>query len=158
MEMERAFYHIDVTEEAQRVSTPALVLHSRDDGAIPFAEGRLLAALIPNARLVPLESRNHILLEQEPAWARFLAEVRAFLGVSAEEGGSGPSHGAFPELTPREAQVLALVARGLSNEAIAAELVLTPKTVRNYVSRIYDKLGVQSRAQAIVLAREAGAG
>jgi DNA-binding NarL/FixJ family response regulator len=51
-----------------------------------------------------------------------------------------------------------LLTRGVSNENIALQLVITPKSVRNYVSRIYDKLGVDSRAQAIVLAREAGIG
>ncbi len=159
-EMERAFYQIDVTEEARQVTTPALVLHPRHDASIPFEEGRLLAALIPSARFVPLESRNHVLLAQEPAWARFLVEMHAFLGVAgdAETEGAGAGQAAFPELTAREAEVLSLLARGWSNEAIAAELVVAPKTVRNYVSRIYDKLGVHSRAQAIVLAREAGMG
>ena len=157
-EMERAFYQIDVTAEARQVTTPTLVLHPRDDATISFEEGRLMAALIPGARFVMLEGRNHIMLPDEPAWSRFLAEVRAFLGVTAESGAAESPRITFPELTPREAEALTLLARGLSNEAIAAELALTPKTVRNYASRIYDKLGVQSRAQAIVLAREAGVG
>lgn len=157
-EMERAFYQIDVTAEARQVTAPTLVLHPRDDASISYEEGRLLATLIPGARFVLLEGRNHILLPQEPAWIRFLAEVRAFLGVSAEGGAGGAAQAPFPELTPREGEVLGLLARGLSNEEIAAALALTPKTVRNYASRIYDKLEVQSRAQAIVLAREAGLG
>lgn len=156
--MERAFYHIDVRELAKRVTVSTLVLHARDDAAIPFEEGRLLAALIPTARFVPLDSRNHILLPDEPAWSRFLAEVRAFLGVVGPEEGASEPQVLFPELTPREVEVLAHMARGASNKAIAEELVVTPKTVRNYVSRIYDKLGVESRARAIVLAREAGLG
>lgn len=156
--MERAFYQIDVTRLAPQVSMPTLVLHSRDDAGIPFEEGRLLAALIPGARFVPLESKNHILLEDEPAWSRFLAEVHSFLGVIGREAETTEPRGAFPELTPREHDVLELVARGASNEAIAEQLVITPKTVRNYVSRIYSKLAVESRAQAIVLAREAGLG
>jgi pimeloyl-ACP methyl ester carboxylesterase/DNA-binding CsgD family transcriptional regulator len=157
--MERAFYQIDVTDLAPQVTRPTLVLHSRDDAAIPFEEGRLLAALIPDARFVPLDSPNHILLEGEPAWSRFLAELHAFLGVVGPEGGETTAPQAlFPELTPREIDVLELMARGASNEAIAAQLVITPKTVRNYVSRIYGKLDADSRAQAIVLAREAGLG
>lgn len=156
--MERAFYQIDVTEPAKRVAVPTLVLHARDDAAIPFEEGRRLAALIPTARFVPLDSRNHVLLPDEPAWTRFLAEVRAFLGVLGPEEEASEPQALFPELTPRELEVLAHMARGASNEAIAEELVITPKTVRNYVSRIYDKLGVESRARAIVLAREAGLG
>lgn len=71
---------IDVRREAAEVRAPTLVLHARGDGMIPFEIGRQLAALIPGARFVPLESRNHVLLETEPAWARFVEEVRAFLG------------------------------------------------------------------------------
>lgn len=159
--MERAFYEIDVTDLAPQVTAPTLVLHSRDDAGIPFEEGRLLAALIPDARFVPLDSRNHILLEAEPAWQRFLAEMRAFLGTGvAEPEPSDPSKAqhAFPELTAREREVLELIAQGLSNAEIAEALVITPKTTRNHVSRIYSKLQVDTRAQAIVLAREAGLG
>ncbi len=157
--MERAFYQIDVTGLAQQVTTPTLVLHGRHDAGIPFEEGRLLAGLIPEARFVQLDSRNHILLEEEPAWSRFLAEIHAFLGViGSEEERTADPHSKFPELTPRELDVLELIAQGASNEAIAEQLVITPKTVRNYVYRIYNKLSVDRRAEAIVLAREAGLG
>jgi pimeloyl-ACP methyl ester carboxylesterase/DNA-binding winged helix-turn-helix (wHTH) protein len=74
---------IDVRTEAAQVQAPTLVLHARGDGMIPFEIGRQLAALIPGARFVSLESRNHVLLETEPAWARFVDEVRAFLGSDA---------------------------------------------------------------------------
>jgi DNA-binding NarL/FixJ family response regulator len=65
---------------------------------------------------------------------------------------------AFPELTPRELEILSLVAQGLTNPAIADRLVLSPKTVRNQVSIIFSKLQVADRARAIVRAREAGLG
>ena len=157
--MERALYQIDVTELAPLVTAPTLVLHSRNDAGIPFEEGRLLAALIPGARFVPLESRNHILLADEPAWSRFLAEVNGFLGViGLEDESASRPQALFPELTPREVDVLTLMAQGTSNQEIAEELVIASKTVRNYVSRIYSKLGVNSRAEAIVLAREGGLG
>lgn len=111
-----------------------------------------MASAIPNARFAPLEGRNHILLESEPAWPRFLEEIRSFLG-------DGPAAAAeFPELTAREREVLEQVARGLSNQEIADYLGISPKTVRNQVSALFDKLGVSSRAQAIVKAREAGLG
>ncbi len=71
---------IDVRREAAEVRSSTLVLHARGDGMIPFEIGRQLAALIPGARFVPLNSRNHVLLEAEPAWAQFVDEVRAFLG------------------------------------------------------------------------------
>jgi len=74
---------IDVREEAAAVRAPTLVLHARGDAMIPFETGRQLAAHIPGARFVPLESRNHVLLETEPAWSRFLEEVRAFLDSDA---------------------------------------------------------------------------
>jgi pimeloyl-ACP methyl ester carboxylesterase/DNA-binding winged helix-turn-helix (wHTH) protein len=70
---------IDIRAEAAAVRAPTLVLHARGDAMISFEVGRQLAALIPRARFVPLESRNHVLLETEPAWSRFLEEVRAFL-------------------------------------------------------------------------------
>jgi len=70
---------IDVRELLPRVTTPTLVLHSRNESAVPFAAGRQLASSIPGARFVPLESRNHLLVEQEPAWPRFIGEIRSFL-------------------------------------------------------------------------------
>jgi DNA-binding SARP family transcriptional activator/pimeloyl-ACP methyl ester carboxylesterase len=73
------FHKINVSDLAQQVVQPTLVLHAKDELRIPFEEGRLLASLIPNARLVPLESKNHILLEFEPAWQQFLNEINTFL-------------------------------------------------------------------------------
>jgi pimeloyl-ACP methyl ester carboxylesterase len=75
---------IDVTELAPQVRAPTLVLHATGDAVAAFSQGRKLAALIPGARFVPLESRNHILLEAEPAWARFVDEVRRFLRSGAD--------------------------------------------------------------------------
>jgi pimeloyl-ACP methyl ester carboxylesterase/DNA-binding winged helix-turn-helix (wHTH) protein len=75
---------IDVTDLAPRVRVPTLVIHASGDAAVPFDQGRLLAALIPGAQFVSLEGRNHVLLEDEPAWPRFLEEVRRFLGEEAE--------------------------------------------------------------------------
>ncbi|CAA9484846.1 MAG: Nitrate/nitrite response regulator protein [uncultured Rubrobacteraceae bacterium] len=66
--------------------------------------------------------------------------------------------GAFPELTAREREILGLIARGVDNAGISARLFLSPNTVRNHISRVFAKLGAANRAQAIVLAREAGMG
>jgi len=63
---------------------------------------------------------------------------------------------AFPELTEREREILTLIAQGCNNTGIASRLVLSPKTVRNHVSNIFNKLQVADRAQAIIRAREAG--
>jgi pimeloyl-ACP methyl ester carboxylesterase len=70
---------IDVDELLPGLSVPTLVIHARNDAGVPFEEGRRMAALIPHARFVPLESSNHILLETEPAWEVFRSEVRSFL-------------------------------------------------------------------------------
>jgi class 3 adenylate cyclase/pimeloyl-ACP methyl ester carboxylesterase len=82
----RATGEIDVRLLLPQVRVPTLVLHSRGDAVVPFEEGRELAALIPGADFVPLEGRNHLLLEGEPAWPRFLSEVRSFLGSGGSPG------------------------------------------------------------------------
>ncbi|MBE7555607.1 MAG: alpha/beta fold hydrolase [Anaerolineales bacterium] len=85
MRIVAGFNTIDVRNLAAQVKAPTLVLHARSDARIPFDEGELVASLIPGARFVPLESKNHILLEHEPAWLQFLDEVHQFLGVESVE-------------------------------------------------------------------------
>ena len=152
----RIFHRHDLRADAARIARPTLVFHSRADARIPFDEGRALAALIPGARFVPLESRNHWLVENEPAWKQFAHELDSFLAASL--GTSSTREWPFEDLTARERNVLELMARGLDNRAIATELGIAEKTVRNHVSIIFDKLGVHSRVQAVVRAREAGFG
>ncbi len=150
-----AVHQVDVTDLASRLRVPTLVLHARGDARVPFEEGRRLAALIPEARLVPLESENHVLLESEAAWTVFLAAVRSFLAVpptAAQEGAADDA-----ALTPAERDVLRLLARGLDNPTIALRLHKSAKTVRNQVSSIFDKLGVRTRAEAIVHVRDRAA-
>jgi pimeloyl-ACP methyl ester carboxylesterase len=76
---------IDVTDLLPRVAVPTLVLHSRGDARVPFEHGLMLAREIPGARVVPLESRNHLILSHEPAWARFIDEVCGFLNEDAPQ-------------------------------------------------------------------------
>ena len=99
-----------------------------------------------------LESRNHVLLEHEPAWAHFKQAVLEFTGRGAEADGGAR----FAALSPRERELLGALVAGRSNIEIAANLAISDKTVRNMLTRIFDKLGVRSRAQAIVLARDHG--
>jgi class 3 adenylate cyclase/pimeloyl-ACP methyl ester carboxylesterase len=69
----------DVTSLLSQVKVPTLVMHARHDARVPFESGRRMAAGIPGARFVPLESGNHVILEGEPAFTRFLEEVRSFV-------------------------------------------------------------------------------
>jgi pimeloyl-ACP methyl ester carboxylesterase/DNA-binding CsgD family transcriptional regulator len=158
-----AFSGIDVTALAAQVTVPTLVMHRRHDSAVPFEEGRLVAGLIPNARFVPLEGRNHLLLGGEPALEQFIAELDDFLAgdSSAADQGTRTIAGRPPgllDLTSRESEVLELVARGLDNADIATRLGVSAKTLRNHITNIFSKLNVTSRAQAIVRARDAGLG
>ena len=143
---------VDVTESLADVRTPTLVLHARSDEVVPVAEGRLMASRIPGAEFVELDSSNHVLLEHEPAWQRFQDAVLGFLHA-APPAVADP---VFAALSARERQVLSLMADGLSNADIAARLDISEKTVRNHASNVFDKLGVWSRTQAIVFARDRG--
>ena len=143
---------MDISAVLGEVRTPTLVIHARGDEMCPVAEGRLLATGIPGAQFVELDSRNHILLEHEPAWQRFKEEVLAF----AQQPGPAATGSVFAALSARERQVLTLMAEGLGNADIAGRLQISEKTVRNHASNIFDKLGVWSRAQAIVFARDHG--
>jgi pimeloyl-ACP methyl ester carboxylesterase len=136
----REFNTIDVTALLPRVRCPTLVLHSRDDVRVPFEEGRLLAVNIPGATLVTIDSRNHLLMEGEPGPP------------------PPPPPGPLAALTPRGRELLELMAQGRDNTQIAAVLGLSEKTVRNQVSMVFDRLGVTTRAMAIVTAREHGLG
>jgi pimeloyl-ACP methyl ester carboxylesterase/DNA-binding CsgD family transcriptional regulator len=138
----RARGGLNVCELAPQVRARTLVMHARDDRVVPVEEGRLLAALIPDARLVLLESANHILLEYEPAWDVFLSEIEAFLGTGTKPG---PAI-AVTDLSARELEVLGLVSQGLTNEAIAGRLCLSVRTVERHLTNVYVKLGVSGKA------------
>ena len=143
----------DVLALLPGIACPALVLHCRGNALVSVDQARQVAAAIPHARFARLESDNFFPLEGEPAFGQLIAEFDAFLPKDAASYGV-----VFSALSPREREVLDLVARGLDNRAIAAKLRVSEKTVRNTVSHVFDKLAVTSRAQAIVRAREAGIG
>lgn len=148
----RAMFDLDVQDSAARIACPTLVMHSERDAAVPVEEGRLLAQLIPGARWAELPSVNHFLLPEEPAWPEAVQLLREFLPAPDREAG------VFAALTPRERELVQFLAGGLDNHQIAAHLAISEKTVRNHVSSVFAKLGVESRGQAIVLARNAGFG
>jgi pimeloyl-ACP methyl ester carboxylesterase/DNA-binding CsgD family transcriptional regulator len=156
-----SFGVINVRHLLAQVSVPTLVVHARGDARIPFEQGRILAAEIPGARFVTLESRNHILMEDEPAWLRFRQCFNEFLGhpepqAIAREASLhvAPSSSDLSQLTSRENEILRLVAAGEGNAEIARRLFISEKTVRNHLTSVFEKLGVDSRAKAIVLARD----
>ena len=144
---------VDVDHLLSQVRVPTLVLHARQDAITAIDEGRRLAAGIPDAQFIELDSRNHILQENEPAWARFREAVLDFVGLGGTRSGEDA---AFASLSAREREILALISEGLANAEIAARLEISEKTVRNQISKIFDKLGVWTRAQAMVFARDRG--
>jgi pimeloyl-ACP methyl ester carboxylesterase/DNA-binding CsgD family transcriptional regulator len=142
--------NVDVRDQLALVRVPTLVLHSSNDQIAPLSQGKLLASQIPGATFVQLDSHNHVLLEHEPAWREFQDAVLEFTGqpLGDEVADAAP----MAALTERERLALRLLCEGRSNAQIAWQLGIAEKTVRNHVSNLYRKLGVRSRAQAIVLA------
>lgn len=133
----------DVTHLLGAIEAPTLVIHSLRDRMNDFAYARFLASRIPGARLVGLESNNHIVLEDEPAWPVFLREVTEFLAE-----GAAPETGDDPRtvLSARELEVLELAAHGRDNAAIAGELTLSVRTVERHFQNIYDKLDLHGKS------------
>jgi len=144
---------VNVRELLPQVRVPTLVLHARKDEVVPLSAGKVLASEIPNAEFVELDSRNHILLVDEPAWMRFQEAVLDFTGRPAKASAEDPL---FAVLSDREREILAALVAGRSNTEIGAALFISEKTVRNSLTRIFEKLGVHTRTQAAVLARDGG--
>jgi pimeloyl-ACP methyl ester carboxylesterase/DNA-binding CsgD family transcriptional regulator len=135
-------YEVDVRTVLAQVRAPTLVVHRDGDRAAPLRQGQILAAAIPGARLAELPGRSHLpFIGDADSLSR---TIRAFLGLRPSRRPAGPS------LTPRQREVAALVAEGLTNRQIAARLVITERSVESHVDRIRLRLGVRSRAQVAV--------
>lgn len=160
MAVQRTFNLADVRELAKTIKIPTMLIHARYDAAVPFELGRQAAAHIPGTHLVILDSKNHVLMRTEPTWQFFWDEFYRFFEVASELPRSKTEASAedrvWSELSGREREVLQLLAQGYSNLQIAQSLVLSEKTIRNYVSSIYEKLQINGRGEAIVLARKFG--
>ncbi|MFJ1760113.1 alpha/beta fold hydrolase [Amycolatopsis sp. NPDC088138] len=145
-----AVYAFDVRDQLATIEVPTLVLHRRDDRAIPFALGQDVAARIPGATFVPLDGTDHLPWRGDAE--SLVRPVREFLGAGRARLPSSPRH----ELSERELDVLRLVAQGLSDQEIAHRLGISAHTAHRHVSNIRGKLGVSSRAAAAAHAATAG--
>jgi pimeloyl-ACP methyl ester carboxylesterase/DNA-binding CsgD family transcriptional regulator len=146
----RAMFSINVKEEARRVQCPTTVFHAREDQLIYFDQGRKLASLIPNARFVPVDSKNHVPFAREPCWPEVQRELRGFLGEPVQARSAGA------QLTARQHEVLKQVAAGLTDKQIARALSLSPRTVEMHVASAMKALDCATRAEAVNRAVRAG--
>ena len=150
----------DVSDLLGDLDVPTLVLHSRGDRMNDFAYARYLASHIPGARLVALDSDNHIILEGEPAWPQFVREVTAFLAEhDSHDHPRSDERDPRDLLSARELEVLSLAAEGLDNAAIAEALTLSVRTVERHFQNSYEKLGLHGKsARAGAVSRLLAAG
>lgn len=134
---------------------PTLVIHSRGDQMNDFHHARELAAGIRGARLVGLDSNNHIVLADEPAWPVFVHEMTRFMEPDREAATqSDPQEDVAAMVSPRELDILRLAAAGYDNDAIAHELFLSVRTVERHLQNAYAKLGLSGRtARTAAVAR-----
>jgi len=145
-------YRNDVRAELGQIRAPTVVVHRRGDRAIPYHLGRELAAGIPKATLIPLTGTAHF------PWAGDTQSVaRALRSVLAPEARAQVAGEPVAVLlSSREREVLALVAKGLSDPEIAEQLVLSQHTVHRHVANIRNKLGRGSRTAAVAEAARLG--
>ena len=136
----------DTRHRLPELDLPTLVLHCRGDQMNGFDEGRYLASHIAGARLVALESDNHIVLEDEPAWPVFVREVTDFLAPDRTPAPSPTRSDPTALLSARELDVLTLAAEGHDNDGIADRLTLSVRTVERHLQNVYAKLGLQGRS------------
>ncbi len=139
----------DVSDLLDQVELPALVLNCDRDEVVPLSQGKILARGLPNAEFIELESRNHIVLKHEPAWARIKEAVLDFTSRVPSAAGLKPN---LAGLSRREREILEMICAAKSNPEIAAALKLSERTVRNHASNLFKKLGVKTRAEAMLYA------
>jgi pimeloyl-ACP methyl ester carboxylesterase/DNA-binding CsgD family transcriptional regulator len=151
-DMRHARDEVDVTDLLTQVRAPTLVMHAQDDAAVPFEQGRELASAIPDARFVPLDGHNHMMVAGEPAWTVFLRELNAFLPTLPRDDVTDNV------LTARETEILRCVAAGMTNQAIAEELFVSVRTVERHMGNMYEKLGLRGKSSRAAIAARATPG
>jgi pimeloyl-ACP methyl ester carboxylesterase/DNA-binding CsgD family transcriptional regulator len=137
---------VDIADDLDRITAPTLILQATGDRSTTFDNAVTVSAAIAGSRLVAMDSRNHILLADEPAWATFMTEVSAFLEPDRRAWQQASRRQSVGALSPRETDVLRLCADGRTNDEIAAELSLSPRTVERHLSNVYLKLGLSGPA------------
>lgn len=143
-----------VLAEAPHVGVLVLTMFEDDDSVVSAMRAGARGYVLKSAAPSEVMGILHSVAGGE---ARFGPQIARRLTGFLREPEVDPSR-AFPELTAREREILDLIARGHDNAGISVRLFLSPNTVRNHISRVFAKLGISSRAQAIVRAREAGLG
>jgi pimeloyl-ACP methyl ester carboxylesterase/DNA-binding CsgD family transcriptional regulator len=136
---------VDIHDELPRITAPTIVLQATGDRSTTFDNAVSVSSRIPGARLVSLESRNHILLADEPAWKVFIDEVSAFLEPERRAHTERTPARPAEDLSAREREILRLAAEGRTNDEIADALTLSPRTVERHLSNVYAKLGLGGR-------------
>jgi len=143
----RVNYSMDVKAQCALVQCPTLAFHARDDQMVTLDQGRKLAAWIPGARFIQLDTDSHILPADGEAGRVFLAETLEFLG------GKRPDK---PRLSRRQGEILRLVAHGMTDKQVARDLGLSPRTVEMHVALALRALNCANRAEAVRRATEEG--
>jgi DNA-binding CsgD family transcriptional regulator len=149
----RALGASDVAELLPQLRVPTLVLHPRDHVMLPASSSMKFAARIPGAHFRFIEGE---MLPGDPETG-----IRAIEAFLSELPAGGPhemetsTQSSLISLSERETEVLSLIARGLTNQQIADQLVISIRTVERHINHIYDKTGARSKAQATALALRA---
>jgi DNA-binding NarL/FixJ family response regulator len=145
----------EIVSSAPHIAVLVLTMHEDDESVFAAIRAGARGYLVKGARQAELLRALRTVADGGAVFGPAIA--RRMIG-SFEAAASAASATPFPDLTAREREILELVARGWSNQQIAAQLVLSIKTVRNHVSSVFTKIQVVDRSQAIVKAREAGIG
>jgi pimeloyl-ACP methyl ester carboxylesterase/DNA-binding CsgD family transcriptional regulator len=147
----QSYWNLDVSKIAAHLTVPTLVIHRRGDAEIPFEWGRDLAALIPDARFVPVDGSGRGFVPDDPGTRTIIAAITEFLVEVDEVSGEAPGYRAYG-LSAREAEVLRLLASGLANREIAEQLSLSVHTVNRHLTNVYRKIDARNRAEAVAFA------